>query len=82
MEASRRRASQRGPYGLFETGLPMRWYLPADDVRLDCWSGGLANDVSFNAPRSGPDDDVVHFTGYALLNATARRSCSQDHDGR
>ena len=28
------------------------------------------------------DDVVVHFTAYALWNSSARRSCSQDHDGR
>lgn len=28
-------ADSRRPVALFETGLPTRWYLPADDVRLD-----------------------------------------------
>ena len=28
-------ADSRNPYGLFETGLPTRWYLPPADVRLD-----------------------------------------------
>ena len=28
-------AESHRPHGVFETGLPTRWYLPAEDVRLD-----------------------------------------------
>lgn len=38
-------AESRRPTGLFETGLPARWYLPRDDVRLELLSPSSTTSV-------------------------------------
>ena len=55
-------AESRRPTALFETGLPTRWYLPAEDVRFDVLT---PSDTVTRCPYKG--------AGALLVGAGARR---------